>query len=238
MPETAIITGASGGIGRACTESLAPDYDILVHYNSDREGAEEAAGIVREDGNDAVVHQCDITDPDAVREMVKVAETEFGPVAILVNNAAPFLERDIKEISDDEVDLQVDVNLKGTIHCTKAVVPLMRTQGSGRIVSVASTAGTHGSPTDPVYAATKGGVISLTKSLAKQYTSKGIISNAVAPGPTATKMMREGRRPGLREDSPIGRLIEPAEVAEAVRFFVDTTAISGRVLELDGGRII
>jgi 3-oxoacyl-[acyl-carrier protein] reductase len=238
MADTAILTGASGGIGRACTRELAADHDVLVHYNSDREGAAEAASAVEEAGNDALVYQCDIADPDAVRGMVTAAESELGPVDVLVNNAGVFLERDIEAITDDEIDLTVDVNLKGTVNCTKAVIPSMRERGHGRVVSIASTAGTHGSPTDPVYAASKGGVISLSKSIAKQHTDDGIHANAVAPGPVATKMMREGRRPGLNADSPIGRLVEPAEVAEAVRFFVDTDAISGRVLEIDGGRII
>jgi 3-oxoacyl-[acyl-carrier protein] reductase len=170
--------------------------------------------------------------------MVAVAESELGSIDVLVNNAALFLERGIEEITDDEINSQVDVNIKGTIHCTKAVVPSMREQGSGRIVSIASTAGKHGSPTDPVYAATKGGVISLSKSIAKQYTSEGILTNAVAPGPTSTKMIREERRPKLCADSPINRLVDPTEVADAIRFFVDATAISGQVLEVDGGRII
>lgn len=238
MSDIAIVTGASGGIGRACTRELAPDHNVLIHYNSDREGAEQAAKAVNDAGNDTVIYQCDLAEPDAVREMVAVAESELGSIDVLVNNAALFLERGIEEITDDEINSQVDVNIKGTIHCTKAVVPSMREQGSGRIVSIASTAGKHGSPTDPVYAATKGGVISLSKSIAKQYTSEGILTNAVAPGPTSTKMIREERRPELCADSPINRLVDPTEVADAIRFFVDATAISGQVLEVDGGRII
>ena len=200
--------------------------------------AEEAAGMVRDAGNEAVVHQCDVSNPDTVASMVDTAVAELGPVNVLVNNAAMFLERDLEAITIDELKRQVDVNLVGTLYCTKAVLPTMREVNRGRIVIVASTAGTHGSPTDPVYAATKGGIISLTRSLAKQYTAEGILSNAVAPGPTATPMQREERRPGLREDSPIDRLVGPAEVAETVHFFVDTDTTSGRVLEIDGGRII
>ncbi len=238
MTETAIVTGASGGIGRACVARLAPDHDVLVHYHSDEAGAETAAATVREAGNDALTHQCDLAVADSVESMVDRTVDELGPVNVLVNNAAVFLERDLETITIEELDRQVAVNLSGTLYCTKAVLPSMREVDRGRIVTVASTAGTHGSPTDPTYAATKGGVIALTRSMAKQYTEQGILSNAVAPGPVATPMQREERRPKLRDDSPIDRLVEPAEVADAIRFFVDTDATSGRVLEIDGGRII
>jgi 3-oxoacyl-[acyl-carrier protein] reductase len=233
MSETAIVTGASGGIGRSCAARLAEEYDVLVHYNSDREGAEAAAERVREAGSDARLHQCDIADSEAVESMVEAA-SDLGPVGCLVNNAAVFLERSIEDVSREEVDLQVDVNLKGTIYCTQAVLGHML-DGGGRIVTISSVAGTHGSPTDPVYAATKGGVVSLTKSIAKQYASEGVFANAVAPGPTATEMFREGRRPAVREESPMGRLIRPDEIADAVRYFATATGVTGQVLVVDGG---
>lgn len=105
----------------------------------------------------------------------------------------------------------------------------------GHIVSIASTAGVRGSPTDPVYGASKGAVIAFTRSLARQFTVDGVFANALAPGPTDTPMFAEGRRPAKRESSPIGRLVTPAEVADAVRFFAETGCISGRVLQIDGG---
>ncbi|QCC49381.1 SDR family NAD(P)-dependent oxidoreductase [Halobellus limi] len=238
MARTAIVTGGSGGIGHACVEVLAPNYDVLVHYNSDLEGAETAVKTVEEHGNRAAVHQCDIADPDAVAEMVETAEAELGQIDLLVNNGAVFLETALEDITRDEIDLEVDVNLKGTVHCTKAALPSIRKSEYGRIITIASTSGPHGSPTDPVYAATKGGVISFTKSIARMYASDGILANVVAPGPTATPMMREERRPGIRESSPLGRLTRPEEVADAVEYFASATGVTGEVLVVDGGRNI
>ncbi|MFB6105570.1 MAG: SDR family NAD(P)-dependent oxidoreductase [Halobacteriaceae archaeon] len=235
MTRTAIVTGASGGIGRAVAAELGSDHDVLVHYHRDEAGAREAAAAVREAGNEAVVHGCDLSDPDAAASMVEAASAEFDRVDVLVNNAGVFLERGIEEITRAEIDLEVDVNLKGTVYCTRAVLPEMVAAGGGHVVTVASTSGTNGSPTDPVYAASKGAGISLTKSLAQQYTSAGVYANAVAPGPTATPLMREERRPHLREQSPLGRLVDPAEVAEAVRFFATATAVAGQVVVVDGG---
>jgi NAD(P)-dependent dehydrogenase (short-subunit alcohol dehydrogenase family) len=123
----------------------------------------------------------------------------------------------------------VDVNVLGTIYCAQAALPALREREESRIVNIASTAGARGSPTDPTYGASKGGVIGFTKSLAKHYTDDGVFTNAVAPGPTDTSMFREERREGVREASPIGRLVTPEEVAATIRFFATTTSVSGPV---------
>jgi 3-oxoacyl-[acyl-carrier protein] reductase len=219
---TAVVTGGSGGIGRACVSELASDHSVAVHYHSDREGAEAAVEAAEAGGVETGIFQADLD--------------RFGGVDVLVNNAGVFFQTGLLEMTPEEIETTLSVNVTGTIYCTRAALPSMLERGGGRIVTVASRAGTKGSPTDPVYGASKGGVIAFTRSLARQYTADGVFANAVAPGATDTKMYAEERRPAKREASPISRLVKPEEVADAVRFFADTESVSGRVLEIDGGQ--
>jgi 3-oxoacyl-[acyl-carrier protein] reductase len=236
MARTALVTGASGGIGRATARELGRDHDVLVHYHSDGETAESVVEDVRAAGNGAVSYQCDVSDPVAVAGMVERARDEFGPVDVLVNNAATIARRDLLEQSRERVRRTLAVNLEGPINCTREVLAGMCERGEGWIVNVSSTAGTRGSPSDPAYGASKGGVIGFTKSLSRQHTSDGVFSNVVAPGPTDTEMFPPERRPAAIEDLPTGRLVRPAEVASAIRFFATTTSVSGAVLEVDAGK--
>lgn len=235
MAHTAFVTGASGGIGSAVARDLGRDHDVIVHYYSDREGAERVAEAVRERGQDAFVAACDVSDPAAIAEVVDEAREALGPVDVLINNAGVLRSAALETASDDAIQGTIRVNLEGALYATRAVLPDMLEEGAGRIVNVSSTAGTTGSPTDAGYGASKSGLIGLTRSLAKQYTDDGILTNTVAPGPTETDMFDESRRPEAREESPIDRLVTPAEVAEAVRFFVETSSITGQTLTVDGG---
>lgn len=235
MTRTALITGASGGIGRAIARDLGQDHNIVVHYNADREGAEIAAEDVRSQGQKAIIHQCDVSNPTAVDEMINHAHDELGGIDVLVNNAAVFHVAEFETVSDEIIQQTTRVNLEGALYCSRAVLPEMRERESGWIVSISSTAGTAGSPTDVAYGASKAGVLGMTRSLATQYTEDGIFANAVAPGPVKTKMFDEERRPATRERSPIDRLIAPEEIASVVRTFATTTAITGETLVVDGG---
>lgn len=235
MAKTAIVTGASGGIGRACVEALARDHNIVIHYHSDREGAEEAETVAEANGAETIIHRSDLSDPEAAAGLARAAREEFGDIDVLVNNAGVFLERALPDHSIDDIDLTLGVNLAGPIHLTRAALPDL-VDGGGNLVNVASTAGTRGSPTDPVYSASKGGLIAFTKAITRIYTADGLMANVVAPGAVATKMYREERRPAAREAIPIGRLMTPEDVAEAVRFFATTDAVSGEVLEVAGGQ--
>ena len=235
MTRTALVTGASGGIGSATARELGRDHDVVVHYNSDRESAEDVAEDVRAGGADALVHGCDVSDPDAVESMVAAAREEFGGVDVLVNNAGVLYGAALESASDETIQGTLRVNLEGAVYCTRAVLPGMRERGEGWIVNVSSTAGTGGSPTDVAYGASKAGLLGLTRSLAKQYTEDGVFANAVAPGPVKTEMFAEERRPAVREASPIDRLVTPQEVAEHVRTFATTTSVTGRTLVVDGG---
>lgn len=231
----AIVTGASGGIGRATAATLAPDHDVLVHYHSNREGAEATAAAVEDAGGTATLYGCDISDPAAGVDLVDAAVDAFGRLDVLVNNASIFLEKDLESMENSEIDQTIAVNLLGTIYVTRAALPHLRERDAARVVNVASTAGTRGSPTDPTYGASKGGVVGFTRSVAKMHTADGVFANAVAPGPTDTPMFREERRDAVREASPLGRLVSPEEVAAAIRFFATASAISGRVLTVNGG---
>jgi 3-oxoacyl-[acyl-carrier protein] reductase len=235
MVRTALVTGASGGIGRAIARNLGRDHNVLIHYYESEADAAEVAKDVREGGQQAITHQCDAADPDAVSRMVARAAEELGPIDVLVNNAALIFRRDLLEASPEDVRRTISVNLEGQMNCTREVLPMMVDHGGGQIVNLSSTAGTRGSPSDPAYGASKGGVIGFTKSLSRQHTEDGVFSNVVAPGPTDTEMFPEHRRPGAREQLPIGRLLKPVEIAEAVRFFAETTSISGEVIEVDAG---
>lgn len=233
---TALVTGGSGGIGSACVRDLASDHDVAIHYHTDREGTEAAAEAAEAAGAEVSLLRADLADRSDVEGMIEGVVDQFGGIDVLVNNAAVFFQTGLLEMTPEQIETTLRVNLEGTIYCTRAVLPSMLERGGGRIVTISSRAGTRGSATDPVYGASKGGVVAFTQSLARQFTEEGVFSNVVAPGATATKMYAEERRPAKREASPIGRLVRPEEIADAVRFFTETESISGRVLEVDGGQ--
>ncbi|GGJ02712.1 3-oxoacyl-ACP reductase [Halobellus salinus] len=235
MARTALVTGASGGIGSATARDLGTDHDVVAHYNTDREHAAAVADDVSDEGHEAIVHQCDLRDPDAIGEMVDRARDELGGVDVLVNNAGVLHAAGLETASDDEIRETLRVNLEGAVFCARAVLPGMRERGEGWIINVSSTAGTGGSPTDAAYGASKAGLLGLTKSLAKQYTDDGVFTNAVAPGPVTTDLFATERRPATRAASPIDRLVRPEEVAEAVRAFATTSSTTGQTLTVDGG---
>jgi 3-oxoacyl-[acyl-carrier protein] reductase len=235
----ALVTGGSGGIGRACAEKLSRSHDVAVHYHTDESSAAKIADKINsESENQASIYQCDLSDLDSVLEMVSEVREEIGQINTLVNNAGIGTKNSIHDCSYDHIDRLISVNLEGTIYCTKAVLPDMMRENPSHIINVSSTAGLHGSRRDPVYGASKGGMIAFSKSLARAYTSENIFSNVVSPGPTETKMYPSENIPEAEENIRIGRLIQPEEIATAVKFFSETTSISGKVLEVDGGRDI
>lgn len=234
--KTALVTGSSGGIGNACVKELADDHDLAIHYHSDEDGATAAANAAEERGAESFPVQADFTNQTEIETMVSRVSDQFGTIDVLVNNAGVDFHSNLLDITPDEFEATLSINLAGTIHCTRAVLSQMLENEGGRIVSVASRAGVRGSNTDPVYGASKGGVIALTLSLARQHTVDDIFANVVAPGAVDTTMYPEAYRPAKREESPIDRLVKPEEVAGAVRFFAETECISGRVLDIDGGQ--
>lgn len=237
MVRSAVVTGGSGGIGRATVKELATDHNVVIHYHSNEAAAMELVESLNSE-TDAIAVQADVADRESVTDLFKRARAEFGSVDVLVNNAAAPPETGFEDRSAESVDRQIRVNLSGVIYCCQEVVGEMSDAGYGRIVNVASTAGLHGSPSDPVYGATKGGVVGFTKSLAKQYTEAGILTNAVAPSVTDTALISKERREDAAELFPQNRIVEPAEVADAIRFLVSNAYSSGKVVEIAGGRYL
>ena len=237
MAPAAIVTGGSGGIGRMCVRELAPDHDVLVQYNTNQETADSLADEVKDEmGGNATTYGCDISSFEAVQSMVAHARDEFDEIDVLVNNAGVLLEKPVPDMTPEHITRVLSVNLTGAMYCTQAILPEMLERGDGRIVNVSSTGGTRGSAAAPAYSAAKGGMVAFTKALARGYTADGILSNAVAPSSTDTAMYPEDRREEAATSFPQGRLIRPEEVAEAVEFFATASYVSGKVLEVDGGR--
>lgn len=233
----AIVTGASQGIGRTVAETLATGGADVAICSRSQDRVDPVAEGINDDpaSGDCLAVECNVRDREAVEAFVEATVEELGGVDVLVNNAGLFYTTALEAATDEEIQRTLRVNLEGTLFCTRAVLPGMIERGEGRIVNVSSIAGTRGSPSDAAYGASKAGMLGLTKSLAKQYTDEGIFSNAVAPGPTKTEMYAEERRPAARERSPIDRLVDPEEVAEAIRLFATTESVTGETLTVDGG---
>jgi len=238
MADTAVVTGGSGGIGRATVEELAEDHDVVVHYFSDGAGAEAAVKAAVDAGSEAIAVQADVSDRESVADLFEEARSAFGGVDTLVNNAAAPPESGFESRSAESIERMVRVNVNGVMYCAQEVVEGMADRGYGRIVNVASTAGLHGSPSDPVYGATKAAVAGFTRSLAKAYTEDGILTNAVAPSVTDTPLLSKQRREEAADLFPQNRIADPSEVADAIRFLVSNSYDSGKVIEVAGGRYL
>lgn len=210
--------------------------DVLIGYHTDVDSAESLADEVSDLGCNVTTYGCDISSPEEVRSMVDHAQSEFGTVDVLVNNAGELLETSIAEMTPEHITNMLSVNLMGAMYCTQAVLPEMCKRGEGWIVNVSSTGGTRGGATSPAYSAAKGGMIAFTKATARRYTADGIQTNVVAPSSTDTDMYPDDRRDVAATAFPQRRMVQPEEVAEAVRFFATASYISGKVLEVDGGR--
>lgn len=240
MSPTALVTGGSGGIGRATALAFAVDHDVVVQYHSNETDANRVVDEIRNGGGRAIALRCDVSDREAVDRLVERSRAEFDRIDVLVNNAGvpPDADTEFVDRSPESIDGILRVNLVGTMYCTQAVVGEMAERGEGRIVNVASTAGLHGSPSDLVYGASKGGMVAFTKSLAKRYTAEGVLSNVVAPSVTDTPLLPSERREEAAELFPQNRIAEPEEVAAAIRFLATELYDSGKVLEVAGGRYL
>lgn len=239
MPRTALVTGGSGGIGSACVRAIAEDHDVAFQYHSNEAAADELVDELEAETDTRVLPvQANVTDQADVESMVATVTEELGPIGILVNSAGIMKGQGLQELAPDTIEQMISINLVGTLLCTRAVLPVMAETDVGHIVNVSSTAGSHGSHADPVYAASKGGQNALTLSLASVYTKENIFTNAVAPGATETDMFPGDWVEAARKGYPLGRLVQPEEVAETVKFLTETTSISGEVVEIDQGKLL
>lgn len=238
---TALVTGASRGIGRACAERLAAaGAAVAVNYRERKDAAESVAAAIGTAGGRALAVQADVCDLAQVQHMVEQAEAELGPVAILVNNAGLAIDKPAAFMTDDEWNRVVDTNLKGAFHCIKVLARGMARARWGRIVNLSSDAGLMGDTLRANYAASKAGLLGLTKAMARELAASGITVNAVAPGFIDTDMtagLKAGKRAAHLARIPAGRFGHPEEIAAAVAFLAseDAAYITGDVWCVDGG---
>jgi 3-oxoacyl-[acyl-carrier protein] reductase len=242
----ALVTGGSRGIGRAAVLRLASmGAQTVVNYNSNGAAAEEVARAAREHGVDAWSIRADVSQVEEAQRLVDASVERFGRLDILVCNAGIWEGAPVEEITDDLWDRVIDINLKGTWAMCRAAVPQMKRQKSGRIVIVSSTAGQRGEAQVSNYAASKGGQISFTKSLATELAGHGITVNAVAPGWVDTEM-NDGVfadpdfRRKVEQSIPLGRIATADDIALPIAFLCSDWArhITGEVLNVNGGSVL
>ena len=237
----AVVTGGSRGIGRAVCVALAEQgCQVVVNCQHGIEAAEETAAQCREKGVDAITVQADVSTQEGCDALFKAAAEAFGRVDILVNNAGVTRDNLIMRLSEEDYDKVLDTNLKGAFLCCKAASRLMMRQRYGRIVNLSSVVGLRGNAGQTAYAASKAGIVGLTKSLAKELASRGVTANAVAPGYIETDMtaaLPEATRAAMVQGIPAARPGKPEEVARAVAFLASEESgyITGQVLRVDGG---
>jgi 3-oxoacyl-[acyl-carrier protein] reductase len=242
--KVAIVTGGTRGIGKAIVMDLATQgADIALNYRKSADLAQELAEIIRGMGRRALVVQADVSSYDDAQAMVQKVLDEFGQVDILVNNAGMNWDGVVWKMSEEQWDRVISVDLKGTFNYTRAVTPVFREQGSGKIVNITSINGLRGKFGQTNYSAAKAGVIGFTKACARELGRTNINVNAVAPGLIETEMVKEApekvREMALAE-IVLGRLGLPEEVAYVVTFLCTEKArhITGQVIQVDGGQYI
>jgi 3-oxoacyl-[acyl-carrier protein] reductase len=238
--KNALVTGSTRGIGRAIAEALSGSGARVAVVGRDLARAEEAAAAI---GNNAKGFAADVSDTAAVAKLVGDVEGAFGSIDILVNNAGITRDNLVMRLKDEDWDAVLDANLRGAFAAIRAVSRGMMKKRSGRIVNVASIVGIIGNKGQANYAASKGGLIALTKSVAKELASRNILVNAVAPGFIETEMtaaMTPEARTALGQQIPLERLGTVADVASAVTFLASDHAsyITGQVFVVDGGMVM
>lgn len=242
--KVAIVTGGTRGIGRAIALKLADNgANIVINYrNSDKE-AEELKAILEEKGVKVLTVKCDISNFEDSKNIMDKCKEVFGKIDILVNNAGITKDTLIMRMKEEDFDNVIDVNLKGTFNCAKHASAIMLKQRFGKIINMTSVVGIAGNAGQVNYAASKAGVIGLTKSLAKELGSRGITVNAVAPGFINTDMtasLSEKVKEEASKNIPLKRLGDPEDVANLVGFLASDAAnyITGQVINVDGGMVM
>jgi 3-oxoacyl-[acyl-carrier protein] reductase len=234
--KVALVTGGSRGIGAAISRELAKaGAKVALNYRAGQEAADEVAGEI---GGLAV--RADVSKPEEVQALIERVEGGLGDIDALVNNAGVTRDTLIARMTDDDWQTVIDTNLRGTFNTSRAVSRKMLRRRAGSIVNLSSVVGVHGNPGQANYAASKAGIIGLTKALARELGSRGVRVNAIAPGYISTELtdvLNDEQRGLILQNTPLGRLGEPEDVARAVRFLCSDEAafITGEVLLVDGG---
>ena len=239
--KVALITGGSRGIGRSIGIRLAKDgIHVVINYRNNRTYADEVVAEVEAQGGKAIAIQADVSIELEVKQMVDNVQNLLGSIDILINNAGIRKDQLIVRMTEANWDSVLDINLKGAFLCSKAVLPNMMKNRYGRIINISSIVGLSGNPGQVNYAASKAGIIGLTKTIAREVASRNITSNAIAPGYIDTDMVKElanDLRERIQSMIPLGRLGTPYDIAGMVAFLCgeEATYITGQVIGIDGG---
>jgi 3-oxoacyl-[acyl-carrier protein] reductase len=242
-----VVTGASSGIGKATALEFAKSgAKVVVHYNKNKTGAEDAVSQIQNMGGEAISVSGDLSKGQNVDHLIKEVVDQFGTIDILVNNAGTLVERRTIEAMDDDLWSRVmDVNLTSVYLCSKAVIPIMKEKGNGRIINLTSVAARNGGGLGAGhYSTAKAGVLTFTKSLAKELAETGVIVNAVSPGVISTPYHDQYSTPearqGMAYNTPLKREGTPEEVAYGILFLASDYAsfILGETMEINGGLLL
>lgn len=242
--KTALVTGSGRGLGKAIALKLASmGANIVLNDIAASDAVDATAEEFKAAGYNVVVTKGDVRNADDVKVMVKTAVDTFGSLDVLVNNAGITKDKPMAMMSEEDWDLVLDINLKGAFLCTKAAAKVMIKQRSGKIVNIASVAGVYGNAGQANYSASKAGLIGLTKTTAKEFASRGVTCNAVAPGLIQSKMtdiLPEDVRQNYLKNIPLGRFGTPEDVANVVAFLSsdDSNYVTGQVIDIDGGLVM
>lgn len=241
--KVALVTGSGQGIGREIALTLANEGCDICVSDVNVDIAEETANLVREKGCKAKVYKLDVSNFEIVEDVMAKIVEDFGKIDILINNAGVTKDNLIMRMTEKDWDFVLDINLKGTFNCIKAATRYMMKQRYGKVVNISSIVGVRGNAGQANYSASKGGVIALTKTCAKELGSRNINVNAIAPGFIATKMtefLDEKAKEKLVSNIPLNKLGSANDIAKACVFLVseDSAYITGQTLQVDGGIII
>lgn len=244
--KTVIVTGGGGGIGGATCRRFAREGARVAVFDLNDEAAVRVAARIREEGGRAEAVRCDITDRASVDAAVARTVASLGPIDVLVNNAGWDVFKPFTKTAPADWDRLIAINLTGALHMHHAVLPGMATRKAGRIVNIASDAARVGSSGEAVYAACKGGLVALSKTLAREHARHGITVNVVCPGPTDTALFADYREgagnpeklmEAFTRSIPLGRIGQPDDLPGAIAFFAsdDAAFVTGQVLSVSGG---
>lgn len=242
--KVAIVTGASKGIGRAIAVNFAKEgAKVVVNYNSDDAAAKDVENEIKNNGGVVVLHKGDVSKFSLAEELIKFSVEKFDRIDILVNNAGITKDTLLLRMSEDDFDNVINVNLKGSFNCSKQVAPIMIKQRYGKIINISSVIGLIGNAGQVNYAASKAGIIGMTKSLAKELASKNINVNAIAPGFIETNMtdvLPEKTKDLIMSHIPLKKMGSANDIANTAVFLSSelSSYITGQVITVDGGMVM
>ena len=242
--KTVFVTGGSRGIGKEVALEFAENgYNVVINYVSSKTNVEELKSEFESKGVKTLIMQADVTDKEAIDEVVKKAIEEFGSIDVLVNNAGITRDNLLMRMSEEEFDKVIEINLKGTYIVTKAVTKYMMKKRKGSIINLSSVVGVAGNAGQCNYSASKAGIIGFTKSVAKELASRNIRSNAVAPGFIETDMtavLSDEVKESIHNQIPLKRMGTAKEVANLIYFLgsEESSYITGQVINIDGGMVM